>query len=97
MSDNQARYYAARFKRMLIEDMTAGAGGAFGDTGSMGFGGAIGNTDFYAPGDMRIPTPGKKTRKSKKPKKKERKNNKSENVGSNLLIPMQRRPLTKSL
>lgn len=97
MSDNQARYYAARFKRMLIEDMTSGTGGAFGDAGSMGFGGAVGNTDFYAPGDMRIPTPGKEMRKSKKSKKKSHKNNKSENVGSNLLIPMQRRPLTKGL
>lgn len=97
MSDNQARYYAARFNRMLIEDMTSGTGGAFGDAGSMGFGGAVGNTDFYAPGDMRIPTPGKKMRKAKKSKKKSHKNNKSEDVGSNLLIPMQRRPLTKGL
>jgi len=35
------------------EDNTAGAGGVFGDAGSMDHGGAVGNEDFYAPGDAR--------------------------------------------
>jgi hypothetical protein len=44
------------FKEYVMqEDNTAGAGGVFGDASSMGHGGAVGNSDFYAPGDMRIP------------------------------------------
>jgi len=44
------------FKEFIMrEDNTAGAGGVFGDAPSMGHGGDFGNTDFYAPGDMRIP------------------------------------------
>ena len=44
------------FKEFIMqEDNTAGAGGVFGDAPSMGHGGEVGNTDFYAPGDMRIP------------------------------------------
>lgn len=39
----------------MQEDNTAGAGGVFGNASSMGFGGAVGNIDFYAPGDSRIP------------------------------------------
>lgn len=46
------------FKQYVLgEENTAGAGGVFGDAPSMGFGGAVGNTDFYAPGDTRIPSP----------------------------------------
>lgn len=39
----------------ILEDNTAGAGGAFGDAGSMGHGGNVGNDDFYARGDSRVP------------------------------------------
>jgi len=60
----------------MLESMTAGAGGVFGDAPSMGHGGAVGNTDFYATGDARLPKGGvtisrfgkvgKKKRKKKK-------------------------------
>lgn len=56
------------FKQYVMkEENTAGAGGVFGSAPSMGHGGAVGNTDFYASGDSRIPTVlgGKKTKKGK--------------------------------
>jgi len=43
------------FRQFVLEMNAAGAGGVFGDAPSMGHGGAVGNTDFYAPGDSRIP------------------------------------------
>jgi hypothetical protein len=43
------------FKQYITELNTAGAGGVFGDAPSMGHGGSVGNKDFYAPGDARIP------------------------------------------
>ena len=60
------------FKQYVLkEDNTAGAGGVFGTAPSMGHGGDVGNTDFYAPGDMRIPSPlGAKKVKNKKNKSK---------------------------
>lgn len=60
------------FKQFVLkEENTAGAGGVFGDAPSMGYGGAVGNTDFYAPGDTRIPSPlGVKKIKNKKIKPK---------------------------
>jgi len=53
---------------VLKEDNTAGAGGVFGNAPSMGHGGAVGNSDFYAPGDSRIPVAlgAKKVGKKKK-------------------------------
>jgi len=57
------------FKQFVYnEDNVAGAGGVFGTASSMGHGGAFGNSDFYAPGDTRIPTPlgAKKVGKKKK-------------------------------
>lgn len=83
-------FFERRFKQLLDEDMTAGAGGVFGDAPSMGHGGAVGNTDFYAPGDMRIPKGGKKKARKKK-------NKKTKDVGVDMLIQTQRRPLVKSL
>ena len=83
-------FFEKRFKQLLDEDMTAGTGGVFGDAPSMGHGGAVGNTDFYATGDMRIPTGGKK-------KKKRTNKKKTKDVGVNMLIPTQRRPLVKGL
>jgi len=43
------------FKQYITELNTAGAGGVFGNTTSMSHGGDVGNSDFYAPGDARIP------------------------------------------
>lgn len=43
------------YTKLLREDNVAGDGGAFGGGPSFGHGGAFGNTDFYAPGDARIP------------------------------------------
>lgn len=58
-------------------NVAGGAGGMFG-SGDIGtFGGAVGNSDFYAPGDARVPkilglgstkAPGKKGKKGKKSK-----------------------------
>ena len=78
-------YYKNLFYKMLGEDMNAaGDGGVFGSGSSMGHGGAFNNTDFYASGDARVRTgPGKKKGKKKKKDK--------------FLIPLQRRPLTKSM
>lgn len=49
----------SRFEQLyykLLELNTAGAGGAFGDAPSMGHGGDVpGGSDFYAPGDSRLP------------------------------------------
>ena len=84
------------FYKQLTEDNAAGAGGVFGSADSMGHGGAITPAqDFYAPGDTRIPMGGKKkahaTTKTKKKKK-------SKKDGSlEVLVPVQRRPLSRSL
>jgi hypothetical protein len=89
--EKQTNYFKTCFMRHISEDNSAGAGGVFGDAGSMGHGGAVTPaTDFYAPGDMRTPTGSKKDkRKSKKTKKKD---------GSlDVLIPTQRRPLDTSM
>lgn len=43
------------FKQYILELNIAGAGGVFGDAPSMDHGGDVGNKDFYAPGDSRIP------------------------------------------
>jgi hypothetical protein len=43
------------FKTFFYEMNAAGDGGVFGTATSMGHGGAVGNTGFYAPGDSRVP------------------------------------------
>lgn len=86
------KLFEKSFYKQLEEDMISGAGGVFGDTDSMGHGGAVGNTDFYAKGDNRWPTGGEDEKKKKKPKGK-----RGKNVGVNLLMPVQRRPLSKSM
>jgi hypothetical protein len=43
------------FKHFIREMNVASAGGVFGTGGSFEFGGAVGNSDFYAPGDARLP------------------------------------------
>ena len=45
------------FKKLLAENNFAGPGGAFGDNlqGGAGQGSAVKMTDWFAPGDMRIP------------------------------------------
>ena len=40
--------------RSILEDVSVG-GGALGPAAAAGHGGAVGNSDFYAPGDTRIP------------------------------------------
>lgn len=56
------------FKQYVLEINAAGAGGVFGSATSMGHGGAVGNSDFYAPGDARLPVAlgAKKVGKKKK-------------------------------
>lgn len=60
----------------ILEQNISGPGGVFGDASSMGHGGAVGNQDFYATGDARVPkvlgktqtrtgTTGKKKKKKK--------------------------------
>ena len=88
------------FKRAFVaalqESNAAGAGGGFGDAGSMGFGGAVTPAeDFYAPGDTRIPMGGKK--KEKKREKKKQSGKKRRDGSISPLIPMQSRPLTRSM
>lgn len=67
------------FNNVLLEDMSAGDGGVFGSTDSMGHGGAVGNSDFYGSehGAWGPWTPSKKkkkrTRKKCKRKKSSRK------------------------
>ena len=85
------KLFEKAFTRKLNEDNVAGAGGVFGDADSMGHGGAVGNTDFYAKGDNRIPAPGKKKDDD------EEKKNTEKDVGVNMLMPVQRRPLGKSM
>lgn len=43
------------YVQLIREDNVAGGGGVFGDGPSFGHGGAVGNSDFYASGDARIP------------------------------------------
>ena len=43
------------YVKLIREDNMAAGGGVFGDGPSFGHGGAVGNSDFYAPGDARIP------------------------------------------
>lgn len=77
----------------LDESNTAAAGGVFGDTDSMGHGGALYASDFYAPGDHRTPTGPKK--QNKKKKKKESKKNK--NGAIEPFMPTQKRILHNNL
>lgn len=56
------------YKR-LMENMVSGPGGAFGDLGGEEHGGSVGNEDFYAPDDARVPSVIGQ-RKKKKGKKK---------------------------
>jgi hypothetical protein len=64
-----------KYLEIIKEDNIAGGGGVFGDGPSFGHGGAVGNSDFYASGDSRIPyVLGYFSRKGKlKSKKKKRK------------------------
>lgn len=43
------------FKEFINEMNVAGDGGVFGGGASFDHGGSVGNSDFYAPGDARIP------------------------------------------
>ena len=73
------------FLKCLEEDIAAGDGGAFGGGDSFGHGGAFGNTDFYAPGDSRIPMYlGAVRRPSKRKKSKRRSKGKTREKSVNL-------------
>ena len=72
------------YVKLIREDNVAAGGGVFGDGPSFGHGGAVGNSDFYAPGDARIPfalgyfsRQGKLRKKKRKKKRKTRKRKKS--------------------
>lgn len=79
-----------KFDKLFVE-MMAGIGGAFGDLGGEEHGGDVGNSDWYATGDARIPKViGAKTVKGKKSKRKMSKRN-TETIPilrRNLNIPM---------
>lgn len=61
--------------KLLMEDNVAGDGGVFGGGESFGYGGAVGNKDFWNTGDARIPyVIGYFTRNGMLKKKKRRKN-----------------------
>lgn len=79
------------FNKLLAEDNIAGGGGAFGDYGD-GHGGAVNMTDFYATNDGRNVTASGKRKKKRKNSK-----NKHKDVGTNMLMPVQRRPLSNDL
>lgn len=89
------------FIKHLEESNVAGGGGVFGDTDSMGHGGAVGLTDFYANGDARLPKGGKfkpcshckQRTKCKKAGRCLKSVDKKKNGSIQPLIPTQRRPL----
>lgn len=86
------KLFEKAFYTQLKEDMVSGAGGVFGDTASMDHGGDVGNSDFYAKDDNRWPSEG-----AKKDKKEPNKSKRTKDVGVNLLMPVQRRPLSKGM
>lgn len=89
-------YFEKAFYRSLQEDNAAGAGGVFGDAGSMGYGGALTPAgDFYASGDARNIFGGVATDKKKGGKKKKKKQDKKNHLQP--LMPMQRRNLNNSM
>lgn len=89
------KLFEQAFYKSLAENNAAGAGGVFGDAGSMGHGGALSPmTDFYATGDARnVFGLGVKSKKSKKKNKKDKKDKNHIQP----LMPMQRRNLNKQM
>jgi hypothetical protein len=93
------------FIKHLTEDNLSGAGGVFGDADSMGHGGAIGMTDFYASGDARTPTGGKfepcshckQRAKCKKAGRCLKSDDKTPNGSIKPFMPTQRRPLNRGM
>ncbi len=84
-SENQDKpcLFEKVFYNILNETMGAGDGGVFGTSSGMGHGGDVGSSDFYAPGDARLPkiigsSKRKKRKSSKKRKKKSKKSKKME-------------------
>ena len=89
-------YFEKAFYKSLQEDNAAGAGGVFGDAGSMGHGGALTPAaDFYASGDSRNIFGGVAPVKKKKGEKKKKKQDKKNHLQP--LMPMQRRNLKNSM
>ena len=90
------KIFESLFRKHLQEDNMAGAGGVFGDAGSMGHGGAITPAqDFYAPGDMRLPKGGKKDAKPTTNTKKKKRSKRNGSI--EVLIPTQRRPFNTEM
>ena len=57
------------FKEFVYQEDVSVGGGALGSAAAAGHGGAVGNSDWYAPGDARIPKIlGAKRAKGKKSK-----------------------------
>ena len=78
----------------INEDNVAGAGGVFGDTGSVSM--FPGGSDSYAPGDARIPTfIGSKPKKKRK-KRKKRKGRKSKKSRASETFTIFRRNLNSN-
>ena len=66
------------FKKFIQEMNVSGAGGVFGAGGSFEHGGAVGNSDFYATGNTKIPKVlGTYTRDGKVKSKSRKKNKKA--------------------
>ena len=88
------------FLKSLNETNLAGIGGVFGDAPSMNHGGAVSPTgdkaDFYASKDGRdiMNSEGGKKKKKRGDKKKKVK---KRDVGVDMLMPVQRRPLIRGL
>ena len=85
---NNQSIFQKHFMKLLDESNMAGPGGVFGGElqGAPGKGGSVGNTDWYAPDDTRMPKIlGATTRKRRK-KRKKRKTKKEGNI-----IPVIRR------
>jgi hypothetical protein len=93
--------FVIAFNKLLAEDISAGAGGAFGDATSMGHGGGFpGGGDFYAPGDARVSIYlGTKKKKKKKniriPRRKKRKIKRSKRTKWPAVIKKKGRKVSK--
>lgn len=91
MNKKSINIFERVFNKLLAEDNLAGGGGVFGDYGD-GHGGAVNMTDFYATKDGRNITGGGGKKKKKQTTKKKQKD-----VGTNMLMPVQRRPLSRDM
>jgi len=85
--------FEKQFLQFLNEDMTAGAGGVFGQGADLG--GAVGTSDTWNPGDHRYAfgdpkTPEPEPKKKEKRKKKKKKKSDKQKVSGNILYVARR-------